>query len=306
MSETLLLRAHVLVGATGSGKSALALRWAGQSGDCILACDSMQVYRGLDIGTAKPTKEEQSRVRHALIDWVELPSVCSAADWAEAAAACIVRENAAGRTPLICGGTGFYLRALLQGLAPIPDVPAPLHEALMARLQSEGLEALRAELRRVDAAMAARIRAGDRQRLLRALGVYHATGRPLSAWQELPPRPCVLQGRVLWLRKPRDVLRRDIARRFHRMLDAGWLEEVRRLQTMRLPDSHPAMRAVGYRQLLAYLRGTCTWEQAVDAGITATRRYAKRQDTWFRHQLRCDAQGDVAELEEYWNSCGKR
>ena len=296
------LRAHVLIGATGSGKSALAMRWAEATGNSIISCDSMQVYRGLDIGTAKPSQAEQQAVPHALIDVVDLPAVYSAADWARAATCCIQQENAAGRIPLICGGTGFYLRALLQGFSDIPDIPAAIRQELETRLQEEGREALHAELQTVDPTISQRIGVTDTQRLLRALGIWKATARPLSSWQAQPATGVQLQGKRMWLQKPRQQLRQDIAERFMQMIDAGWLNEVRWLQAQQIPQQHPAMRAVGYRQLLQHVQGECSLETAIEQGITATRRYAKRQNTWFRHQLSCDMSGNAAEVETYlWN-----
>jgi len=293
------LRALALVGATGTGKSALALRWAERTGNCIISCDSMQVYRGLNIGTAKATADEQARVRHALIDVIDLPYLFSAAQWADAARYCIAEENNAGRVPIICGGTGFYLRTLLSGIASIPNVEDDIRQRLNQRLHTEGHAALFAYLQQVDTVTAGLLSQGDSQRVLRALSVFEATGIPLSIWQQQSPTIPTLHCPLLWLQKPRPQLRDDVAVRFHQMMAVGWLDEVQYLKATGCDSSHPAMRAVGYRQLLEYLAGSYDKNTAIQQGITATRRYAKRQETWFRHQLHADVAGTAAIIEEY-------
>jgi tRNA dimethylallyltransferase len=299
------LRALALMGATGTGKSALAMQWAEQFGTSIISCDSMQLYCRLDIGTAKPTAVERARVPHFMVDCADIGEVYSAARWAEEVRAVIRSENAAGRRPLIVGGTGFYLRALLKGFADIP----PEDEAVRARLlllqQQHGTPHLHAMLDTVDPATAVRLAPNDTQRILRALSVQHSSGVALSEWQQrgsaaAPAIDCP----VLVLELPREVLRQRLAERFEAMMAAGWLEEVRWLAEQTLPDTHPAKRAVGYRQLLAHLNGECTLDQAVQDGITATRRYAKRQQTWFRHQVAAtigDAASLSAEAERIFN-----
>jgi len=256
----------------------------------------MQVYQQLDIGTAKANKEEQARVRHALLDCCALPEAFSAAKWAELAAAFIRSENEAGRVPLIVGGTGLYLRALSEGLADIPPEMPGVREGLLSRLETEGVQALHAELAKVDAPTAARLPDTDTQRILRALAVFHSSGRSLSDWVNEPmvAPPCDIT--VFVLDVQRDALREGIAQRFKTMLDAGWLDEVHWLAGLNLPDTHPAVRAVGYRQLLAHVEGQVELDQAVQDGITATRRYAKRQQTWFTHQTSQAVHGDAAEL----------
>ena len=281
------MRAVALMGATGVGKSALALDLAEARGTAIVSCDSMQVYRGLDIGTAKPSPAERARVVHHLIDCADIHEVYSAARWAADARAVIRAENAAGRVPLICGGTGLYLKALLSGLADIPPEDADVRRELAAELAAVGVAAMHARLVAVDAATASRLHATDTQRILRALGVYRTTGRPLSVWhaEQAPGEGEAVDCPVFVLELPRHALRRRLAERFAAMLDAGWLAEVRWLADQQLPDTHPAMRAVGYRQLLDVVRGAMTLEEGMREGITATRRYAKRQDTWFRGQV---------------------
>ncbi len=295
MEET-PLKAVALMGATASGKSALAMPSAMAAKASIICCDSMQVYCGLDIGTAKPDAEEQARVPHALIDCCTLPDAFSAARWAVLAAEFIRAENAAGRVPLIVGGTGLYLRALTDGLADIPPVHPEVRERLVRRLHDEGIEALHAELARMDAPTAARLARTDTQRILRALAVYHSSGRPLSVWHRESPEMPQTEIPVFVLRMEREELRLRIARRFESMLEAGWLDEVRWLAGLNLPVTHPVVRAVGYRQLLDHVRGECSLEDAMNAGITATRRYAKRQETWFAHQTPDAVHADAAKL----------
>jgi len=299
MNQATTLHAIALVGATGTGKSALALRWAERTGNAMISCDSMQVYRNLDIGTAKASATERQRVPHYLIDTVELPHICSAAEWAEAARLSIQQENEAGRTPIICGGTGFYLRTLLSGIADIPAVDEAIRQRLNTRLQQDGHAALHAALQAVDPALAQQLAVADSQRVLRALSVFEATGVPLSHWQQQKSVSAAIDCPILVLQKPRPQLRQDIAQRFHHMMEQGWLKEVQWLAGTACTESHPAMRAVGYRQLLQHLDGTYSLDEAIEQGITATRRYAKRQETWFRHQLEAVAMGSATTLEDY-------
>ena len=284
------------MGATGSGKTSLALPIAEATGTSIVCCDSMQVYQQLDIGTAKASKQDQARVPHALLDCCVLPDAFSAAKWAELAEAFIRSENEAGRVPLIVGGTGLYLRALSEGLADIPPEMPGVREGLLKRLEAEGVEALHAELAKVDAVTAARLPDTDTQRILRALAVFLSSGRSLSDWVSAPVQAPACDIPVFVLDVPRDVLREGIKQRFASMLDAGWLDEVHWLAGQDLPDTHPAVRAVGYRQLLAHVQSGSAFNQAVQDGITATRRYAKRQQTWFAHQTPQAIHGDADTL----------
>ncbi|MFQ5355394.1 MAG: tRNA (adenosine(37)-N6)-dimethylallyltransferase MiaA [Mariprofundaceae bacterium] len=313
MSDSAQLNVIALMGATGSGKSALAMQLMEESGNCIISCDSMQVYRGLDIGTAKPGAIEQKAVPHLLIDCVTLPEIYSAAHWASDASVIIHRENEAGRTPLIVGGTGLYLRALLEGFSKIPPEDMDIRRYLEARLERSGLEVMYQSLELCDAETASRLNPNDTQRIMRALAIYETTGKPLSAWHK---REQVLFGTsiavggsgesakqdltpfIFVLDVERKVLRRHLEERFHLMLGQGWLDEVRWLADQNLPDTHPVMRAVGYRQLLSHVLGECSLEQAISDGITATRRYAKRQETWFRHQVPTAVRGDAETLRQ--------
>lgn len=283
------LKAVALMGATGTGKSALALSLAMEQDNCIISCDSMQVYRGLDIGTSKASPLEQQRVRHALINCADVEEVWNAQRWANSALDIIREENEQGKTPLIVGGTGLYLKALTQGFADVPPETTGVREHFETLQQQLGTAHLYQRLQAVDSALAARLEPQDTQRIIRGLSVFESTGTPLSVWQTKQSKvkevaEHQLACPVFVLEVPRDVLRQRIAVRFQQMMDAGWLKECQWLLSLHLTDTHPAMRAVGYRQLLDYLQDLCELEQAVCAGITATRRYAKRQRTWFNNQ----------------------
>jgi len=291
------LHAVALMGPTGTGKSSLAMHIAEACNSAVVCCDSMQVYQKLDIGTAKASIEEQSRVPHFMLDCCELPDSFSAARWARQATSIIREENQAGRVPLIVGGTGLYLKALTEGFSEIPPEQAGVREKLEHLRKAQGTSGLYRILQEKDGDMAKLLKPGDTQRIMRALCVFESTGNPLSAWQAQDwTSKFEIHCPVFVPDMPRDVLRQRIARRFRDMLDTGWLEEIQWLDSLHLPDTHPAMRAVGYRQLLTYVRGECPLPEATDAGITATRRYAKRQRTWFTHQTPDAVWGNADQL----------
>ena len=274
-----------VVGPTATGKTALALELAGPLGGEIVNADALQVYRGFDIGTAKPSPEERRRVVHHLLDILDPHEPFSAGEFARRAREAIDEIRQRGRLPMLVGGSGLYLRALVEGISPIPPVDPELRRHLRRRLESEGLERLRAELRRLDPATAERLAPGDTQRVLRALEVAQGTGRPLSTW--IGERP-VGEGGVeaVWigLTLPRALLYDRIAVRVERMLAAGWVEEVRRLVAAGVEPSQPAFQAIGYRELAGHVAGEATLAEATEQIVRATRRYAKRQETWFRRQ----------------------
>lgn len=290
------LHAVALMGATGVGKSELAMALVRENDCMIITCDSMQLYRGLDIGTAKPLPSELAEVQHVLVDCCELPDLYSAARWAGEAVEWIRQSNANGKTPLIVGGTGLYLRALLQGFADIPQESPVVRSRFEALLDEAGVTVLYQLLQHKDPAIAAALNPNDTQRIMRALCVNESTGIPLSVWQQRPVSVEPVACPVFVLDMPREQLRQRISQRFRAMIEQGWIDEVRRLAALALPDTHPAMRAVGYRQLLDYLNGQCTLEEAIQKGITATHRYAKRQVTWFAHQTPDAYHGDAALL----------
>lgn len=298
MGEKTSLKAVALMGATGTGKSALAMRVAQATSTSIVCCDSMQLYRGLNIGTAKPADAERAEVPHFMVDCCNLPDMYSAARWAKEARVVIEQENEQGRIPLIVGGTGLYLRALVEGFADIPAEKPEVRQRLEVLQKEAGTAALYQLLQHKDPDMALRLKAGDTQRIMRALCVCESTGKTLSAWQQRNSEAVPIDCPVFVLDVERGILRQRLADRFHAMMKAGWLDEVRWLDEQKLPDSHPALRAVGYRQLLDCLHGKILLEQAVSDGITATRRYAKRQVTWFHNQTPDAVHGDSETLEK--------
>ena len=271
-----------ILGPTGIGKSGLSLSVAAALDGEIINADSIQTYRGLEIGTSKPTAKDRKLVPHHLLDFLDPAERFSAGEFALRATSVVADIRQRRRLPLVVGGNGFYLRALFDGLSPIPTVPSKVREELEERLLAEGLGALYEELLCVDAKTAARISPNDRQRILRALEVVAATGRPLSSWQEERRRKLEISVLRVGLTCARDVLYDRLALRARRMLESGWLEEVRGLLEAGIEEDSPAFQAIGYRELAAHLRGDITLDQATSALLQATRRYAKRQLTWFR------------------------
>jgi len=274
----------VLAGPTGAGKTDWAIRLAESAPVEIVSVDSALVYRGLDIGTAKPARELRERVPHHLIDICEPTESYSAGRFVPDAVAAMRDVHARRRVPLLVGGTMLYLRSLLHGLATLPQADSRLRAELDARAARQGWPALHAELARLDPEAAARVAPTDSQRIQRALEVCYNTGRPISELQRATVSP--LAGRRLhyWmLAPPRAVLHERIQRRFEAMMAAGFLEEVRSLRRNgALTARHPSVRAVGYRQLWAHLDGQYPLEEAVRRGVAATRQLAKRQLTWMR------------------------
>ncbi len=273
----------VLVGPTAAGKSAVALAVAEAVGGEIVSADSVQVYRGVDLGSAKPTAAEQARVRHHCIDLADPTEQLDAATWAAAADAAIADARARGRVPIVCGGTGLYVRALLHGLTDLPDPPPDVRDAVRADLAARGPAALHAELAAVDPQAAARVPPTDPQRITRALEVYRATGRPLSAWQaDHGFRPRRYDAHVVGLWPDRDVLRARIYARARAMLASGWPDEVRALLARGVPPDAPPLRALGYREVVAHVLGHLPAADLPDAVARGHWQYARRQLTWFR------------------------
>jgi tRNA dimethylallyltransferase len=277
----------VIAGPTASGKSKLALEAARAFDGTVINADSMQVYRELRILTARPSPQEEELVPHRLYGVMSAAERCTAGHWAQLAKAAVLEAVREGRLPIVAGGTGFYINALMHGLSAIPEVPPEARAEAAAAHAALGAEAFHAELARVDPAAAARLPAADTQRLTRAYEVWLATERPLSDWQAEPPvRP--LPGAdflVYVLDPPRDGLTAAIDRRLDAMMAAGALDEVRRLKDMALDPGLPAMKALGVPDLLAYLEGRTGYGAAVAAAKLQTRQFAKRQASWFRTQV---------------------
>lgn len=274
-----------IVGATASGKSAVAMEVAERTGAEIVNADALQVYRGFDVGTAKPTPEERARVPHHLIDILDPEERYSAGEFARRARAAIAEIGSRGHPALVVGGSGLYVRALFEGISPIPPGDPEIRARLRERLEREGLDALTAELARHDPELVARLAPGDAQRVLRGLEVALVSGRSLSSWIAAKPfgsRP--LPGVKVGLTLPRDVLYDRIERRAQKMVADGWLDEIERILASGVPADAPAFQAIGYRQLRRHVAGEWSFEEALDATVRATRRFAKRQLTWFRKE----------------------
>ena len=279
-------KAFAVLGPTAGGKTGLALRLAQRFPLEVISLDSALVYRGMDIGTAKPTAEELASVPHHLIDIISPLQSYSAAEFAADCLRLCGEISARGRMPLIVGGTMMYFHALVNGLNDLPQADAGVRAQLQAQKAEQGLEGLYRRLCEVDAATAARLKPGDSQRIERALEVFLLTGRPLSdhlAVQTAYRVPLRLHTLVLFPQR-RELLHEAIARRFRLMLEQGFLEEIGRLKAEypSLTAEHNSMRCVGYRQAWDYLDGACAYDAFVDAGIAATRQLAKRQLTWLR------------------------
>lgn len=275
----------VIAGPTGSGKSALALALAERLGGWVINADALQIYRDLRILSARPTRAEEARVPHRLYGTLDGAERCSAGRWVALARQAIAEARAAGALPILCGGTGLYLRALEEGLAPVPPVPPAVEAGERARFEAEGGAARLAALAQADPETAARLAPADRQRIVRAWAVLQATGRSLSAWRQDGPSGGMAL-RWIVLLPPREVLREAVARRWDAMVAAGALEEARALLARRLDPALPVMKAVGVPELAAVLSRERSLEAAGEAAVAATRQYLKRQTSWLRTQVR--------------------
>jgi len=281
------IKAVLIAGPTASGKSALALELAQKTCGVVINTDSMQVYRDLRILTARPTPAEEARVPHRLYGHVDAAVNFSAGAWVTDAAQALAEARAQKLQPIFVGGSGLYFKALTRGLSAVPPISAELRESVRARLARDGVEALHAELAKRDPASAERLKPRDRARIARALEVVEATGRTLPDWHRegLPPLLPPGEFSALFVAPERDQLYARIDARFDAMLDAGALEEVAALAARRLDPLLPAMKAHGVPALIRHLRGEITREEAAETARADTRHYAKRQFTWFRHQL---------------------
>lgn len=277
----------LIAGPTASGKSTLALDLAQKAGGVVINADSMQVYRDLRVITARPTPQEEARVPHRLYGHVDAAVNFSAGAWVADAERALVEARAQERLPIFVGGSGLYFRALTRGLSAIPPIPAEVRDAVRARLERDGVEALHAELARRDPVSAARLKARDRTRIARALEVIEATGRALPDWHRegLPPLLPAGEFSALFLSPVREALYAKIDARFDAMLASGAIEEVAALAARNLDPLLPAMKAHGVPILIRHIRGEVTRADAAEFGRTETRQYAKRQFTWFRHQM---------------------
>ncbi len=282
-----MIQAVLIAGPTASGKSALALALAEELRAMIVNADSMQVYRDLRVITARPTAAEEARVPHRLFGHADAGASYSTGQWVREAKAVLEDLRASGRMPIFVGGTGLYFKALTRGLAAVPPIPDRIRTGIRAELEAQGAAALHARLSSRDPVAAARIRPGDGMRAARALEVYEATGRSIVDWHREGLPPLVESGRAVkvFLDIDRGELYRRIDARFDAMLKAGALEEARALAARGLDPRMPAMKAHGIPWLIKHLQGNLPLEEAAARAKQDTRHYAKRQMTWFRHQL---------------------
>jgi tRNA dimethylallyltransferase len=279
--------AILIAGPTASGKSAVALALAEEHGGTIINADSMQVYRDLRVITARPTPAEEGRVPHLLYGHVDAAENYSAGRWCVDVSAAIAEVNRSRRLPIIVGGTGLYFKALTRGLSAVPPIPPEIRTNVRKRLNTEGIAAIYAELRWRDPGCAQRLMPNDRARVTRALEVILATGRSLTDWHRDRMKPALAPDRAvkIFLDVDRAELYRRIDARFETMLAAGALDEVRALDRRGLPPALPAMKAHGVPWLIRHVRGQIDRAAAAAEAKRDTRRYSKRQATWFRHQL---------------------
>jgi tRNA dimethylallyltransferase len=286
-SDVKRMQAVLIAGPTASGKSALALALAEVTGGVVINTDSMQVYRDLRVLTARPTPDEEARAPHRLYGYCDAAVNCSAGSWVADAATVLAEARAAARLPIFIGGTGLYFKALTRGLSAVPPIPQEVRDDVRARLERDGVETLHAELARRDPVSGEKLKPRDSARIARALEVIEATGRALPDWHRdgLPPLLEPEGVKALFLAPDRKELYARIDKRFTAMLAAGALEEVAALAARKLDPMLPAMKAHGVPALIRYLAGDITLEAAAGIGQTDTRHYAKRQFTWFRHQL---------------------
>jgi tRNA dimethylallyltransferase len=277
--------AILIAGPTASGKSALALALAQELGGMVVNADSMQVYRDLRIITARPTPEEEARAPHRLYGHVDAAENYSVGRYVADARAVLAEATRTGQMPILVGGTGLYFKALTKGLSAVPPIPPDIRAAVRQKLEAEGPEALHAELMRRDPTT--RLAPRDRTRIARALEVILATGRTLADWHRDGMAPVVDAARAakVFLAPERAALYARIDARFARMLEEGALEEVRALAARKLDPLLPAMKAHGVPWLIRHLAGEMTLDEAAEKARSDTRHYAKRQFTWFRHQL---------------------
>jgi tRNA dimethylallyltransferase len=279
--------AILIAGPTASGKSALALALAEKIGGIIVNADSMQVYRDLRVITARPTPAEEARVPHRLYGHVDPGENYSVGRWCRDVGTVLAEIERQGRVAILVGGTGLYFKALTSGLAAVPPIPAEIRAQVRGRLQSEGVARLYAELIERDVATAHRVMPNDRSRIARALEVVLATGRSLTDWHRegLPALVDSARAAKIFLTCERKQLVARIEARFAAMLEAGVLDEVRALERRQLDPLLPAMKAHGVPWLIRHLHGEISLDEAAAGAIMDTRRYAKRQLTWFRNQM---------------------
>lgn len=286
-SDVKRMQAVLIAGPTASGKSALALALAEVTGGVVINTDSMQVYRDLRVLTARPTPDEEARAPHRLYGYCDAAVNCSAGSWVADAATVLAEARAAARLPIFVGGTGLYFRALSEGISEMPEIPQQVRDRWRYELNERGAARLHRILMQEDAAAAMKLRASDGQRIVRALEVIEASGRSILSWQA--ERGMALIDResahFFVIEPDRAALVERIEARFDTMIERGALDEVRELVALDLDPALPAMKAIGVPELQAAMAGEIGFPLAIQRVKAATRQYAKRQATWFRHQL---------------------
>lgn len=282
---------HIVAGPTASGKSAHAMELAEKHNGVIINCDSQQIYDGLPILSAQPSNEDKAQIPHKLYAALHPNEVCSAGNWREMVEPIIEDVIQNGQTPVICGGTGLYIKALIDGLSPMPDIPDEVRARVVARYEADGAEKFYADLEARDPEMASRFHVNHKARIIRAMEVLEATGKSLAEWQKLDrtPPPAHWNFEVHKVLPERERLYERCNERFVWMLDNGALGEVEefdnRLQSGEVNDGVPLTKALGFKELRSHLRGEMEKDEAITRAQTITRNYAKRQMTWFRNQL---------------------
>ncbi len=277
-------KVFIIAGPTASGKSAFTKRLAQEKNGVILNGDSLQVYRGLEILTDQPSVEDKREVPHRLYGFLEPHHTCSVGKWISLLVPEIGKILKEGHTPIVVGGTGLYLKALSEGITPIPSVDPTIRKNLQDQRRSQ--DSLYAELQAIDSKLAAHIDPQDQQRTLRGLEVFYGTGKRLSIWQSQKPPPSPYKFKKILLMPAKEELELRITARLERMLEKGVLEEVSRI--LELSPSVTALKAIGLREFGAFLQGQYSLEEAKEQILFHTRQYAKRQRTWFRHQFKAD------------------
>lgn len=286
------INVHIIIGPTASGKSAHALKKAATCNGVIINADSLQIYDALPLLTAQPSAADKAQMPHRLYGTMAAQDICTAALWRDLAIQEIRLAQAQGQTPLVVGGTGFYIKALTEGFSPIPDVPAQIRADSNALQEKLGNPAFHAALAEIDPVMAARLHPNDTQRLVRAWEVITATGQSLSEWQALPPAgpPADLSFTIEVIMPERDVLYERCNARFDQMMDQGALDEVKAFDDLikagTVPADSAVTHALGFQALQSYLAGALSLEDAIIQAKADTRHYAKRQTTWCRNQIK--------------------
>ncbi|MCE2517288.1 MAG: tRNA (adenosine(37)-N6)-dimethylallyltransferase MiaA [Alphaproteobacteria bacterium] len=293
----------VIAGPTASGKSALAVTLAQRMKGEVVNADSMQVYRDLPVLTAIPDHDERQGVAHHGYGVLDGAERCSVGRWMELTRGYIEEIWRRGGVPILVGGTGMYIRAALEGISPMPDIDPKFRDQATAMLAAMGGAGFRAELMARDPVLAARLNDGDSQRLIRGMEIVLATGTPLSAWQDKPPQGAIAADfTTIRIAPPREELYARIDQRFPMMLKAGGVEEARALMARALDPSLPLMKAVGFPPIADYLRGATSRDDAVELACRDSRRYAKRQTTWFNNQFAANFCEDSSYNAQYSES----